>query len=220
MVNHHISSDLNERALDLWQAGCDVQEICYAFHVSPCSLYHWHDVFNEFGAVTKLPSLLRGCNQLVSLAALTSAKDVYFKDPSVMLTDMMWHLAINHDITIFISALQAMLVQAGLTCKVLQKIVSKHDKVRRTDYQACICDPQSFSATYSADFVQEDHYTLTAAMSTQGYIATHIVLGSMDAFLTLVWQLPQMKLYLDVQSVLILDNCQIHHTDLLSTQEL
>jgi hypothetical protein len=33
MVNHRISSGIKEHALELWQVGWDVEEICYAFHV-------------------------------------------------------------------------------------------------------------------------------------------------------------------------------------------
>jgi hypothetical protein len=98
--------------------------------------------------------------------------------------------------------------------------------------------PVGQRAEYTTDFIRGDRYTLTAAMSTQGYIATRIVLGSMDAFdffdfivedvvspttvlhiypnlHSFTVQLPLMNPYPDSQSVLVLDNCRIHHTDLL-----
>ena len=213
MVNRRISSDLKERALDLWNTGWDVEEICYAFHVSPRSLYRWRELFEELGSVTKPPSPLCRHDRIIGLAALTASKEVYANDPSVMLNELMWHLAIHHDTVISKSALQATLVRAGLTRKVLQKIANERDEVRRADYRGCIRDPNNFSGTgmefvavdesskdeqslargygrsplgqraeYVADFIRADRYTLTAAMSTQGYIAPRIVLGSMDAF--------------------------------------
>lgn len=186
-----------------------------------------------------------------------------------MLDELMWHLAIHHDVVISRSALQATLVRTGLTRKVLQRIARERDEVGRTDYRTCIRNPNYFSGTgiefvtvdesskdertlarhrgrapvgqraeYTTDFIRGDRYTLTAAMSTQGYIATRIVLGSMDAFdffdfivedvvspttvlhiypnlHSFTVQLPLMNPYPDSQSVLVLDNCRIHHTDLL-----
>ncbi|KAF7373112.1 Tc1-mariner class transposase [Mycena sanguinolenta] len=79
--------------------------------------------------------------------------------------------------------------------------------------------PIGLPAEYVHEFIRHDRYTLTAAMSTQGYIATRIVEGSMDAyeFFDFIVEdvIPEMKPYPDAQSVLVLDNCRIHHTDLL-----
>ncbi|KAJ7705751.1 hypothetical protein B0H16DRAFT_1346061 [Mycena metata] len=226
MVNRRISSDLKERALVLWEAGWSPEDIRYAFNVSPRSLYRWRTIFEEFGTVPKPPSHLRGRERIISLGVLNAAKEVFFHDPSVMLDELQWHLAIHHDVAISISALQATLVRAGLTRKMLQKIASERDEAGREDYRASIRDPDTFSGTglefpapYSHQFVCDDRFTLTAAMSLQGYIATRIVEGSMDAydFFDFIVEdvVPQMKPFPDVQSVLVLDNCRIHHTDLL-----
>jgi hypothetical protein len=86
-----------------------MEEICYAFHVSPSSLHRWQAILNDFGTVTNPPSPLCGCDHIVGLAALTAAKHLYFHDPSIMLDELQWHLAIQHDIPISISALQATL---------------------------------------------------------------------------------------------------------------
>ncbi|KAJ7027209.1 hypothetical protein C8F04DRAFT_909973, partial [Mycena alexandri] len=202
-----ISSDLKDCALRLWNAGWETEDICHALHVSPRSLYRWRDIFEEFGQSTKPPSVLRGRDRIISLAVLTAIRQVFFHDPTVMLDELAWHLAIHHDIVIFISALQATLVRAGLTRKVLQKVACERDEAQRQEYWACI------------PWVRADRYTLTAALSLEGYIATRIVLGSMDAyeFFDFIVEdvLPHMKPYPDVQSVLILDNCRIHHTELL-----
>jgi transposase len=213
MGNRRISSDLKERALILWEAGWSREDICYAFHVSPRSLYRWRAILEEFGTVTKPPSPLRGRERLVSLAALNAAKEIFFHDPSVMLDELAWYLAIHHDIAISISALQKTLVRAGLTRKMLQKIASERNEEGREDYRDCIRDPDSFSGTglefvavdesskdertlarhygrspiglpavYEHQFVRDERYTLTAAMSLRGYIAMRIVEGSMDAY--------------------------------------
>jgi hypothetical protein len=95
MGNCRISPDLKERALELWNLGWDAEDICFIFHVSPRSLYRWRDIFDEFGSITKPPSPLRGRDRIIGLAALTSVTEVYFHDSTIMLTELMWHLAIT-----------------------------------------------------------------------------------------------------------------------------
>ncbi|KAJ7733341.1 hypothetical protein B0H16DRAFT_1328220 [Mycena metata] len=234
MGNRRISSDLKDCALHLWSTGWTTEDICYAFRVSPRSLYRWRAIFEEFGQVTKPPSVLRGRDRIVSLAVLTAIREVFFHDPTVMLDELAWHLAIHHDVVISTSALQATLVRAGLTSKVLQKVACERDEAQRQDKDDRTTSrnygrsPLGQRAESSEPFVRADRFTLTAAltsgkiqmtMALDGYIATRIVLGSMDAyqFFDFIVEdvLPQMKPYPDVQSVLILDNCRIHHTELL-----
>ena len=91
-------------------------------------------------------------------------------------------------------------------------------------------------AEISDVFVRGDRYSLVAAMSIEGYLATQVKKGSFDtlsffsfivdelvSFLFLfqavsansVVQVPLMNPYPDKHSVLVLDNCQIHHTEVL-----
>ncbi|KAJ7327505.1 hypothetical protein DFH08DRAFT_710346 [Mycena albidolilacea] len=222
MVDHHISSDLKDHTLFLWEAGWSPKDICYAFNVSPCSLYRWCAIFEEFGTVTKPLSPLCGRDRIISLRVLDAAKEIFFHDPSVMLDELQWHLAIHQDVAISISALQATLVRAGLTCKMMQKIAKERNEAGRDDYKACIHYGRSLigqPAVYSHQFVRNNCYTNTTAMSVQRYIVMCIVEGSMDAFEFFYFivknVIPEMNLYPDVQSVRVLDNCRIHHTDLL-----
>ncbi|KAK6981282.1 Tc1-mariner class transposase, partial [Favolaschia claudopus] len=168
------------------EAGWPREDICYAFHVSPRSLYRWRSIFEEFG------------KRIIGLEVLNAAKEVYFHDSSVMLDELAWHLAIHYDIAISISALQATLARARLTRKVLQTIAVERDEAQRTEYRGCIRDldesskdertlarhhgraPVGQPAIHPHQFMRDDRYTLTAAMSTQGYIATRIVEGSME----------------------------------------
>nr|GAT45393.1 predicted protein [Mycena chlorophos] len=68
-------------------------------------------------------------------------------------------------------------------------------------------------------FVRDTRYTLTAAITIEGYIAARVVEGSMNGygFFDFIAEevLPQMRPYPEPWSVLVLDNCRIHHNDLL-----
>ncbi|KAF8238493.1 hypothetical protein L208DRAFT_1242050, partial [Tricholoma matsutake] len=61
MVNRHISADLKDCALKLWEAGWHWSDICYALSVSPASLYQWRLIFDEFRTITKPASPLIVC---------------------------------------------------------------------------------------------------------------------------------------------------------------
>ncbi|KAJ7186242.1 hypothetical protein GGX14DRAFT_313754, partial [Mycena pura] len=215
-----ISGDIKDCALRLWEAGWAEEDICYVFRVSPSSLYRWRKIFEEFGTLCKPPSILKGRPRAIALAVLTAVKDIFKEDSTVMLHELQFYLAIHHDTPISISALQATLERAGLTRKVLHKIAAEHDEARRDEHRNLIHDPQLFSGTgLEFVFVRADRYTLTAAMSRRGYIATRIVKGSMDASqffdFTVEDVVPKMGSYPGEQSVLVLDNCRIHHLDAL-----
>ncbi|KAF8220664.1 hypothetical protein L208DRAFT_1066892, partial [Tricholoma matsutake] len=68
-------------------------------------------------------------------------------------------------------------------------------------------------------FVRGDCYSILAAMSVEGYVGTRIVPGSVDGdeFFDFIVNdiLPQMNPFPQDRSVLILDNCAIHKSELL-----
>jgi hypothetical protein len=101
------------------------------------------------------------------------------------------------------------------------------------------CSPVGNSADLVDPFIHGEQYLLVAAMSITGYLATCVVPGSLNSFtffdfivddmvctiqyaslpdlLIQPWspKLLQMNPYPDNHSVIIMDNCQIHHTDTL-----
>ncbi|KAG1844619.1 hypothetical protein DFJ58DRAFT_717593 [Suillus subalutaceus] len=68
-------------------------------------------------------------------------------------------------------------------------------------------------------FVRGDRYSLCAAMTINGYTAARVVEGSFDSeeFYDFVVEevLPHMNPFPEEQSVLVLDNCRIHHNEAL-----
>ncbi|KIM66079.1 hypothetical protein SCLCIDRAFT_39518, partial [Scleroderma citrinum Foug A] len=77
-------------------------------------------------------------------------------------------------------------------------------------------------ASLSDVFVRGDQYSLVAAMTIDGYIAADIVEGLYDRELFYVFitqqVLPMMHLFLAERSVIVLDNCCIHHNEELEAE--
>jgi transposase len=211
MVNRRISGDIKEVGLDLWEKGWDILDICEALYISRSSLYRWRTIFDEFGAVTRPPSPLRGRTRIISRVVLEAIRIIYKSTPEIYLDELQFWLAIHHDIAISVSALQQNLEDAGLTRKILHKIAVERDEVLRAKWRENIT--QNFSGTGNefvfadeiskndhstarrygralagerADFhdvfVRGDRYSLVAAMSKKGYIAAEVVPGSFDSF--------------------------------------
>jgi hypothetical protein len=137
--------------------------------------------------------------------------DIYKGEPDTYLDELQWWLAVNHDIAISLSALQKNLQDAGLTRKLLQKIAKERDEQLRQEYWDVVngellgdsdllvfADETSKNeltlawrfgralagerATFADVFVCGQRFSLAAAMSKQGYIATKVVPGSFDSF--------------------------------------
>ncbi|KAJ7705199.1 hypothetical protein B0H16DRAFT_1668265 [Mycena metata] len=228
MVNHRISSDIKECALRLWELGWDRGAICSTLLVSQSSLYRWAALFEEFGSVNPPPPPIKGRPRIIGLAALTAIKEIYTRHADTYLLELQWWLAIHHDIHISISALQETIERTGLTRKILQKIAVERDNEGRRDYFYTI--QNGFSGT-GREFVTVDDLSLwprtdwnagrlrRPAMSMDGYIAQRVVEGSLDSydFFDFIVEdvVPEMGVFPDERSVLIMDNCRIHHTDTL-----
>ena len=79
------------------------------------------------------------------MAAMTAIKEIYTQNSNTYLDELQWHLAIPHNISISISALQESLVMAGLTQKVLLKVASECDDAHQAKFMHCIW--KNFSGT-------------------------------------------------------------------------
>ncbi|KAJ7577940.1 hypothetical protein C8J56DRAFT_746542, partial [Mycena floridula] len=115
MVNRKISSDVKEIALQLWEIGWEIEDICESLGISSKSFRRWQHIFKDFGSVTKPPSPFRGRPRLLIQQVLTAVKQVYEGEPDAYLDELIWFLAIHHDVAISKSALQRNLQEAGLT---------------------------------------------------------------------------------------------------------
>lgn len=266
MGRRKISSDMKECGLRLWEAGWSTADICSVLCFSKASLYRWRAILDEFGSVERPPPALCGRPRLIGLLAMTAIREIYTRHPDLYLDELQWFLAIHHNLAISKSALQENLEKAGLVRKVLHKIAAERDEVQRqafshsirTDFSGtgdefvAIDESSKNDHTYNrrygrsmrgqdahivAPFIRGQRYSMIAAMSKEGYLAAHIVPGSVDSFgffdfivedvvscsacssllicRTIYSQVPKMNPFPDKHSVLIMDNCRIHHTDML-----
>ena len=157
-------------------------------------------IFKEFGTVTQPPSPLHGHHCIITLAVLTAVKELYEWHSDTYLDKLQWFLAIHHDIVISISVLQENLNKAGLMRKMLRKITHKRDEERRAKFLHLIFlvqeenswqlmslaqmidvahryghAPVGQPAELIDPFIDGEHYSLVAALSKTGYLATHVV---------------------------------------------
>jgi transposase len=138
MGNHHISPDLKECALSLWDRGWAELDICEALGISHSSLFHWRSIFNEFGSPQHPPSPLRGQTRVIMRAVINAIHLLYMNDPDMYLDEIQWWLAVHHDIAISLPALHQNLSEAGLTCKILTKIAQECDQQHRDEWRETI----------------------------------------------------------------------------------
>jgi transposase len=134
MVNRRISPDLKECALNLWDKGWEILDICDTLCVSRSSLYRWQHIFEEHGSVNRPPSPLRSRAHILTRAVLTAVHTLYEAEADLYLDELVLWLAVNHDIAISSSALQHNLQEAGLTRKLLRKIATECDEELRNQW--------------------------------------------------------------------------------------
>ena len=195
----------------LRELGWEELDIIQGLAVSQSSIYHWRKLFEETGDVIQPLSPLHGHTCIITRAVLTAVQDIYNGEPDLYLDELVFWLALHHDIVISKSALDTNLKEAGLTRKLLHKIVIERDAQLRQNYLDIIdgklqgdsnmlvfADETSKNdhtlahryglaavgerATFSDVFVHGQRWSLVVAISKKGYIATKVVPGSFDFF--------------------------------------
>ncbi|KAG1747177.1 uncharacterized protein EDB91DRAFT_1048553, partial [Suillus paluster] len=166
--------------------------------------------FEELGTVVRPPSPLVGHTQMITRALMTAIEDLYAEDSDLFLDEACTWLAVEHDIIISSSSLSRNLNQASLSRKMLQKIASERDDIRQQAFKDSlrndlVSDGSEFvvldetsknERTYAWGYgrapygqraqlsdvsVRGDRYSLCAAMTVDGYVATRAVEGPFDA---------------------------------------
>jgi hypothetical protein len=126
-------------------------------------------------------------------AVLTAVKEVCKGEQDLYLDELVFWLAIDHDIVISKSALHMNLKEAGLTRKLLHKIAIEQDAQLLQDYLDIIngeLERNSDLLVFADETIKNKHtlahqYGLVAVgerARKRGYIATKVVPGSFDSF--------------------------------------
>ena len=210
MGNRRISEDIKLCALRLWASGWLEADICEALQVSRSSLFRWQSLHEEFGRPVNPPSPIRGRSRIIARAIIEEVHRLHASDPDMYLDELQYWLALHHDIAISIPALQRNLTETGLTRKLLLKIASERDQQLRDEWneqirnnfsptgnQLIFIDEASKNdhdtacrygrslsgkrAEFVDVFVRGDRYSIAAALSIDGYIATRVVPGSFNS---------------------------------------
>jgi transposase len=211
MGNRRISPDLKECALRLYNSGWDPHDIKDTLLISISSLYRWLENLETHGNVIRPRSAPKGPDRIITQAVLTAVQTLYETESDLYLDELVIWLAIEHDIAISVSALHLALKNAGLTRKLLHKIAIERDEELRAqwrDIQAsddflhdgsqfvCVDETSKNELTYARKygraysgmraelkdvFVRGDRYSMVAALTIDGYIASHVIPGSLDS---------------------------------------
>jgi transposase len=207
MVFRHISEDLKLRALWLRGQGFISDDICYLLGFSSRSLSRWQSNMNTYGSVIPPRNPLQGRPSVLNAEQRNQLFDLLDQAPEMFLDEIQDWVALYQDTAISRTALHDIIQDAGLTFKMLHKAASERDEVAREEFRTYIREhlvvdqvitadesskddrtifrrfgraPQGHQASIDADFVRGDHYSIVAAMSINGYMATRVVPGSVD----------------------------------------
>ena len=202
---------MKECALRLWDQGWEIEEIVDALGASRSSIFRWQAIFDEHGSVNRPLNALKGPERIITRAVLTAVHTLYETDSDLYLDELVLWLAVEHDITISVSALHATLKKAGLTRKLLHKIAIERDDELREQWRemqasddflddgsqfVCVDEMSKNEQTYARKygraysgeraelkdvFVRGDQYSLVAALTVDGYIASNVIPGSFDS---------------------------------------
>ena len=96
MVGCWISPDRKLCALNLWDHGWEIEDICFAMMISCSSLFHWWRIFAEHGSVTHPQVSIMGLKQIINRAVLTAIQDIYQEDSDLCLDELCTLLAAEH----------------------------------------------------------------------------------------------------------------------------
>jgi transposase len=207
MVFGHISPDLKQPSLWLLEQGYLPSEICHLLGVSLSSLRRWERNYDEFGHVIPPRNPSQGRPNLLHQPHFAGLIEHVKHAPEMYLDEMQDWLLVNQDIFLGRTTLHTKLQNAGLTYKLLRRQAAERDEAARNEWMAARRldftarqgvwtdetskdertiyrhygrAPAGERATIPARFVRGERYSILPAMTIDGYIATRMVMGSID----------------------------------------
>ena len=206
MVYRTISSQMKQHALELLDQGWEVSDIVDALGMSSKSITRWEDNYETFGDVAP-PSGLRGHPHILTMLMTGDLCQMISESPSLYLDEIGEWLAIYHNQPISRSALHRNLQDLALTCKKLCRVAAECNEEFRSEWldniltnystdQLVFLDESSkdnhvLLRQYGRSTTGEDavdsmpldqgfQYSVLPALTIDGYMAVHVVEGSID----------------------------------------
>ncbi|KZV62066.1 hypothetical protein PENSPDRAFT_591972 [Peniophora sp. CONT] len=219
MVYRYHSREVKE--LVLWHrrrgylADEDIRDV---FDVSIASMYRWQDNVDKYGDVIRPRNPLQGRPMALTAPQLGSVLWAIDNDPSMFLDEIRDWVAISLDVDLSVASIQRIVSDCAYSYKLLRKTAAERDPERRADHHKYIQE-NILALMTEANFVRGDRYSLVGAIAVDGFVATRVVMGSVNGaeFFDFIIEevLPAMKPFPQDKSVLLLDNCAIHKSDYL-----
>ena len=142
MVFCHISTDLKERALWLLEHDYIPEDVCETLGISWSSIYHWKCNQAEYGDVVPSQNPLQGRPCLLTADRTEGLISTLCDSPEMYLDEIQDWVAVTHDTGISQAGLHALIRDAGITYKMLQKAASEQDEEARQQWQEFVHENQ------------------------------------------------------------------------------
>ena len=207
MPYRSISADLKQRALWLLSNGYLPDELHAILNVSRCSVQQWADNLAVHGHIVPPPNVLQGRPHNLNNIQMFGLIGLIMASLAMFLDELQDWLALEHDVLISTTVLHMNIRNAGLTYKLLRRRAVERDEVAREQWKADVRAnfvaaqivwtdesskddrtiyrhygraPVGHRAVIDTQFVRGERYSILPAMTTDGYIAVRIVLGSVE----------------------------------------
>ena len=208
MVFRKISKDVKDRAIDLHYQGLILHDIRDLLGISLRSLSRWKRNQEVYGSTLPPPTHLAGRPRILSGEQVLSICEQLNRAPEMYLDEIQDWVALTTQTSISKSALSELIQDAGYSFKMLHKAASERDEEERAAFRNWAGDFVTADMVVTADesskdnrtifrrwgrsirgtpagvhtkFTRGERYSILAAISVDGYVATRVVLGSVDS---------------------------------------
>ena len=208
MVYRKISEDIKIRAITLYSEGYIPGDVSKLLGVSTRSLSRWASYQEACGSVILPPTYRSGRPRILDAKQVLSVSEQLERAPELYLDEIQDWVALATKTAISRSALAELIRDAGFSYKMLHKAAAERDEVTRQEFRDWARDyvtaemvvtadesskndrtifrrwgrsMKGTSADMYAGFNRGERYSILAAISVNGYVATRILVGSVDS---------------------------------------
>ena len=208
MVFRKISKGVKDQAINLIHQGLIPQDICDLLGISPRSLSRWGFNYELHGSTHPPLTYMAGRPQILDGDQVLSISEQLERAPEMYLDEIQDWVALTMETSISKVALCELIRDAGYTFKMLHKAASEQDEEERAAFRGWANDSVTAEMVVTADesskdnrtifrrwgqlvkgtsvgvrtgFTRGERYSILAAISVDGYVTTHVVIGLVDS---------------------------------------